>query len=627
MSDFGFHFELAGRAGYQGPHDASEEFFTGRDYSDAVARECIQNSLDAKHNDADSVHVTFQLTHVATTEIPDLEGLRSSLKASVEAAGDLQGSSRLKESLDATHEPRQWVLSISDFGTVGLGGTEKIEDQQSPLSILTRGSGASSSESGRGGSFGIGSAVGPMASNLSTVFYRTRRVDDPDVILAGLARLASHKDGDDKWRVGSGYFTDRSIADDFSYPRNHPALPSLPPRTEPGTDVLIMGYSDATNDPLLNRIKEAVAANFFAAIAAGRLTVSGETPLSSWTLNAETLRDVLVSSPELRDKTLPFFRAMESEPVETTFPDLGLVRLYIYEDDTLEHALGTVTMRKPLMTIDHFRHQIPAPYAAVLVVPDEPGNSRLRDIEPPEHNKWNSHGRRSDAGLVNKLKGFVRDELRKRFANDMASATKVKGLERFLPANGTPMSDVRADGRSRPGGDPTEVESTSRVGSPSAEYGVQVSDQGPRRLTVSRPAVSGGPDDATKGRDSGGDAERKSAGGDIEGQGKPGDGTGKIRAGDVEFRSFAPAGSKVSKLILVPKENTAGSVTLAPLGAGGSPETHDLTIVAARIRDGEQWQDLKFSGMTIKDLTLIADVPNHIELEFNTGRHYRLGVK
>lgn len=627
MSDYGFHFELAGLNGYQGPHDPSEEFFTGRNYSDAVARECIQNSLDAKQEAAASVHVEFRLTKVPTEEIPDLDGLASSMDAAVNAAGNLQGAKRLQDALASTREPHQWVLSISDFGTVGLRGSERIEDQQSPLSILTRGSGASSNESGRGGSFGIGSAVGPMASNLSTVFYRTKRVGEDDVILAGLARLASHKDDANKWRMGSGYYTDKEVLEDFSYARNHGAFQSMPPRTESGTDVLILGYSDATNDSELDRIREAVAANFFAAIDAGRLTVSGHSPTREWRLDKDSLLRTLKESTTLSKETLPFYRALQTEPTETTFPELGTVRLYIYEDDGLDHALGTVTMRKPLMTIDHFRHQIPAPYAAVLVVPNEPGNSELRDIEPPEHNRWNSRGRRSNAGLVNKLKGFVRDELRSRFASDMTSSTKVKGLEKFLPANGFAGAAAGEHGTPNPGEDAHDDETSSRVGSPATEFGVQVKDQGSRRLAVKQPAVSGGPEDTSKGRDSGGNNSRNSTGGDLDGKGTAGDGTARIAAGDLDFRSFTPGNSRSSTLVLVPKVNATGSLTLAPLGAGGNPEEHELSIESARLRDGCEWVDLEVDGMTIRSLDLVAEVTNHIEVEFNTGRHYRLGVK
>ena len=54
------------------------------------------------------------------------------------------------------------VLRIGDYGTKGLAGSESIDDPKSSLSALTRGAGISADDGSRGGSFGIGSAVGPF---------------------------------------------------------------------------------------------------------------------------------------------------------------------------------------------------------------------------------------------------------------------------------------------------------------------------------------------------------------------------------------------------------------------------------------------------------------------------------
>lgn len=629
LSEYSFKFPLAGLSGYEGPNDSGEEHFTGRALSESVARECIQNSLDAAASDDEPVRVSFELKRVPTDTVPDVEGLRGAIQAALAEAQGLQGQDRLETALDAMNGHDLWVLKISDYGTKGLAGSERRRDQKSPLSILTRGHGASSSQGGRGGSFGIGSSVGPMAAEASTVFYRTMRPTDSHVVVAGVSRLASHYDTQGEMRRREGYLTLSEKDDDFLYPRDVSLFPQFAARTTPGTDIFVLGYRDAAQDVDLTMLRDATAANFLVALDRGRLIVEGSSPAGSWTLNGNNLYSTLTSSESLAGTVLPFYRALKDEnPVTRDFDALGRVSLHIYEDDTLSRSLGTWTMRKPLMKIDTFTHRIPTPYAAVLICADDPINARLREIEPPEHNKWNEQGPRSDRSLVQKLKSFVREELRARLNMTTAGAVKVAGLERFLPAvAGLGGQDVS---RGRPAhGNATEDESASRVGRATATYEVDPSSQRPFKVSVRQPAIAS-PDGrpGTKGMDAGGPgSERASQGGDIAGSAVPGNGTSRLPAGSVSLRSFTPADASHSVLILTPTVTAEGDLTLAPLGRTGAEEEHELRITRADLIDGSERRSLRFTDMTLKDLAIMQGVPNRIEVEFNTHRKYRLGVK
>ncbi|WP_353508754.1 hypothetical protein [Intrasporangium sp.] len=629
LSDYSFKFPAAGLSGYEGPNDSGEEHFTGRALSESVARECIQNSLDAGATDQDPVRVSFELRRVSTKEIPGIDGLREAMKAALLEAEGLQGQGRLQTALDAANASHLWVLRIADYGTRGLAGSERRRDQKSPLSILTRGHGASSSHGGRGGSFGIGSSVGPMAAEASTVFYRTIRRDDDHVVVAGVSRLASHYDADGEMRRREGYLTLSARDDDFEYPRDVPLLTNFAPRAEPGTDIFVLGYRDAARDPDLTMVRDAAVANFLVAIDRGHLVVEGSTPAGDWTLDASNIYSTLTSSESLSAAVLPFYRALKDEtPVVKSFDGLGEVSLHIYEDDTLERSLGTWTMRKPLMKIDTFTHRIPCSYAAILICADQAINERLREIEPPEHNRWNEQGPRSDRALVQKLKGFVREELRARLHMSTSNATKISGLERFLPA----VAGLSAAGVShgRPtGGDPTSEESSSRVGRAVATYKVDPTSQRPFKVSVRQPAISSSDGQAgIKGKDVGGNGTaRKSRGGDLDGSAEHGDGTSRLPAGSIKLRSFTPAEASHSVLILTPNVSAEGDLTLAPLGRTGSEEEHELRITRAHLIDGLELRPLEFADMTLKNLAVVEGVPNRIEVEFNTHRKYRLGVK
>lgn len=627
--EFDFHFARADMSGYEGPNNPSAEYFTGRESSEAIARELIQNSLDARR-EGEMVRVTFELRLVATEDIPGIISLRRAMKAAIADAKDLQGSDGLREALSVAESEAVWTLAISDFGTKGLSGGESTDDEKSPLSILTRGTGASAGQDGRGGSFGIGSAVGPMASGMATVFYRTQRAGDPNVIGTGYTRLATHRDDEGARRRAEGFYT-RVGATDFEYPRNEAMFTEFPIRLEPGTDVFVLAYGDAGRDQDLQLVRRAVAANFFASIADHKLEVHGNSPSGAWTLDASTLAETLHDDETLRTETLPFFRALQDEnPSKGHHPDLGDYRLHIYEDSTLKKAMGTVTMRQPLMRIDTFIHRIPRAYAAVLVCDDSKGNELLRGIEPPEHTRWNAHGPRSNGNIVKHLKDFTRDELRSRLGVDSSETARVRGLEKLLPLANQLSGDGLGPGKPADAEDVTDVESGKRVGTPTATYEVPTESQRRFPVSVRRPAITDdeGGDGVNKGKNAGGPGkERKKKGGDMGGQGSEGEGTSRIHAGSVQFRSFRPNEGEGSQIVLRTEVDAEGDLVLATLGADGREESNDLWIESAFIVDGEDHKPIETSGMTLRDITILSGVANRIQVSFNTGRAYRLAVK
>ena len=341
-----------------------------------------------------------------------------------------QGHDRMRVARDLADLDTVMVLRVSDYGTMGLRGSESVNDSRSPLSALTRGAGISANDGARGGSFGIGSAVGPMASAMCTVFYTSLPDDGPDVVFAGYSRLASHRDGNGVWRGGEGFFTDLDT-EDFRYLRNPTPFGPFPKRTEPGTDLYVVGYRKADEDPDLRNIRDAFVDNFMMAVHRGGLEVRGKGLTEVWELTSETLERFALERTEAR----AFYRAIhDPAPVERATEHVGHVRLYINVDPTLRRTLGTITMRKPLMKIDTFRHtSIPAKYAAVLVCADPRGNSLLRDLEPPEHTMWDPARATGGTAAIRELKEFVRAALRERVSDRIGDTVEIKGSRSSSP--------------------------------------------------------------------------------------------------------------------------------------------------------------------------------------------------
>jgi hypothetical protein len=630
-SGFGFYFQEAGLAATQGAIAPAEQYFEGSRAEVSLVRETGQNSLDAVDGDG-PVRMEFELGEMPTDVIPGIQGLRQHIEQVEDATRGTQGHDRMEAALDLAYGETVSVLRISDFGTKGLEGSESMNAPTSPLSALTRGAGISANDGTRGGSFGIGSAVGPMASDLCTVFYTSLPRGQSDVVFAGYSRLASHRDANGTWRVGDGFFTDRSDPSDFKYLRRPPAFGPFEPRTQPGTDIFIVGYRKAGDDPQLHNILDAFTDNFMVAIHRGNLVVIGKGHGEEWRLDTQTLK----TFTDARLESHAFYQAiLDPEPAVITSPRFGEVSLHINVDPNLPKTLHTITMRRPLMKIDTFVHtSIPAKYAAVLICADPKGNRLLRELEPPQHDCWDGGRAYGGQVAVKELKDFVRKELRERVRDRVGEIVDIKGLARFLPSDQFTVPTEGAAGRPSLG-DGSRDESATVQGDPGSIP--QPRAQASKKVTVpvqksARNTSDLGGELATKGKNVGGSGKHGSSNGGLPGNGEPGEGRSRISAGQVRFRSWSTPSpgqdTTTLQIALTAQENLKGDVELIALGAGGAPEPdYTLPILSAHmVVDGTR-ESITWKGNMLKDVKLADRATTRLEIELQAGRRYRLDVK
>ena len=624
MSEFDFYFELSGRSGYEGPNDPSSEHFTSKALETSLARETIQNSLDAAASQDAPVVVEFELRSMSTADIPGFHGLRETMRAAVDASQDLQGREYLDSAWEAAAQEQLFVLRVSDYGTRGLAGSESVKEPHTPLSTLSRGTGASNRDGGRGGSFGIGSAIGLVASATRTVAYISLRSEESEPVFAATSRLASHYDSDGNLRNGTGYFTDLGCEDDFRYLRGLASLGGFPARTVHGTDVYLLGYLNAESDPKLLSLRDAVATNFLVAIAKGRLVVKGSSPAGQWTLDQESLEGVLEASPDLANRVLPFYNAIQTEPEVGSLRSVGEVSLYVDVSPTYERNLGVQLMRKPKMLVQTVRSGMPVPFAAVFVCENDAGNALLREIEPPTHDHWNENGPRSDGPAVREIRKFIRDTLKQVLPARAAERVDIAGLADFLPreAGGEQAEDSRGQGD--PSGAPTHEEAVDVVGAERDLASRRNVPGGPVRIQVEKEGVArpDGEFDARGGRGNDSDPAPHDpqpptdpTSGDVE----PG-GRAKIRAGELSFRSFAN-GDGTTTIRIRALRDVEGDLSIAAYG-GGDREVFGVDI--SGVSNSERAYE--YEGSTIRDIALGSGESLTLLVKFSKAARYRLGI-
>lgn len=627
LDEYGFHFEPVGKGSSEGPIDPAQQHFEGSTAAQSVVRETGQNSLDAAAGGG-PVRMEFELASMATEDIPGIKRLRRHLESVVLETRGQAGHADMVKAAKVAGETEVSVLRISDYVTVGLGGSEAMDDFKSPLSKLTRGSGISEDDGDRGGSFGIGSAVGPMASDMATVLYTSLPTGMQETVLAGYSRLSGHRNEDGVMLGAKGFLTHLG-EEDFKYLRPAPPVGPFNLRSEPGTDLYILGFRMAEDDPELMALRDAAIDNFMVAIDRGRLEVKGISPHSSWQLD----KDSIEGFAKARQESHAFYRALQDpEPEVTESARLGRVSLHIYIDDTLDKKLHTITMRKPLMRIGSFRHtSIPAKYAAVLICDDDSGNKLLRELEPPQHHKWDG-GRHPDGPTVlRELRGFVLHALRERVRRELGDTVEIKGLERFLPAQGVTAASNGTPAIPQPGAPGSDAESSTVTGS-SDPSEIRLRSRKVVPVRVRRPAIGGvGDDEIEKGPDRGGNSRREGDGVGLPGVGSEGEGRSRIRVGDVRFRSWSTqsAGSDhdVIILALTPASHISGDLELMPLGPSGDPErNYVLPISSVHLKTPDGMEALEHSRNVVMDLDLPGKVTTLVELTVPSGRRYRIGV-
>ena len=247
--------------------DTSDMETFKKDPISSLARELCQNSIDARLDVNHPVIVEFNLFQIENEKIPGKKRiLQEVVSCGKEWAYHHKISTQLKEMEKSLNKKNIDCLRISDFNTTGLKGVSTGE--KSSWYLLTKGSGISDKSGTTGGSKGIGKFATFVASEFNTVFYSTQTIDN-EFGYEGICKLCSTSmENSDEKTQGIGYYGRDE--------KNNPILEqySLEPgysRTEPGTDIFIVGFRQETT--WIKDIVTKVLDSFMSAIVRNQLII------------------------------------------------------------------------------------------------------------------------------------------------------------------------------------------------------------------------------------------------------------------------------------------------------------------------------------------------------------------
>lgn len=458
MEGLGWHFPPTNGGREDGYVDPGMEYFRGSPLA-CLARETIQNSLDAQSIATEPVSVVFEVK--ATTSPNDLG--RGELRRHVEACLDEheltnnpKAHQEFARAAGLLSDSNIVFLRVADYNTTGL------DDRHWDALVKKQGSSEKSSQSA-GGSFGIGKYAPFVVSQLRTVFYWSRYEAAESVLeyCQGKAVLLSHNSPGGRKTQGTGYFGHRDGCRQMQgrqIPTSISAVEGT--RDASGTSIWIAGFADHADWRM--RVASSVVSNFFCAIADGQLKVLiepeyAESVFEHWDIKrdnlATTFRGLLQAevpdkddedSTRLKD-AFAFYTAMCSDKgvlKEREDTDLGHCRLWIHVEDGLPSKVGLVRKTGMLITAEQrglLRFPGLQDFAAVLRFESDRGNIMLRDMENTQHSQFEpdrlspdeqSRGRRA----LNRVIKWIRDEI-KALATPVVADTseEVSELAHLLP--------------------------------------------------------------------------------------------------------------------------------------------------------------------------------------------------
>lgn len=637
MNRIGWNFPPTGGGVETGINDAGIVTFDGAPLS-SLARETIQNSLDARADPERPVHITFELRQIEPNEIARAELARHLDSCISEWSNDPKALATLRGARDALDAEKLQLLGVIDTNTTGLEGRL--------WRGLVKWAGASvkSSESA-GGSFGVGKAAPFTVSPLRTVCYWSAFEEGGTLTekFQGKAVLVSHKHDFGKGletTSGTGFF---GLTDGCEALQGGD-IPKVFRRAaggkaEPGTAVWIVGFNpDQHGERWQSAIARSVVESFFYGIQQGDLEILLEPDESGgdealWDIRKAalpTLFSQLTNEPEGEDdddaidRARLYWRLVSSGPptavMDPPDKDLGQVKLWIgTEDDfpgeSLPSRVALIRGTGMIVTDQQSKHRFRRlrEYAAVCVIDDDDANKLLRDMENPAHDQFQyerlseeerDRGRRA----LDRLADFLRTQLRIHAAPPAVEVTDVVDeLAEYLfddhpgPLDGAAASD----------------------GAESAFGQVGAVKKKPPRLRVTptvtledeEPVDGEGGDGPNKGGSGGGGGEGNGGGGGGgAGEGEGGGGTGSrggskgrriLELGDVRV-VHDPDDQRRSRVAFTAPETAVAALTIDEAGDAAAITRSDITVLG---ENGEQ--------VTLKQFKLVEGVRYELTI---TGR-------
>ncbi len=613
----------------QGFGHSGIQYFEGN-HATWVAREAIQNSLDAKFSGTGSsspIIVEFELTHIEVSEIPGIKKLKEVFKFCRERVIEIGGDTPEEKEKPSSAinffnraieiSGKIPVLVIRDFNTTGLAGDDFSRNSQ--WYRLIRSSGVNKFINDGAGSHGIGKFAPFAASFLRLVFYSTVS-DSGEKAFIGKSILTSFNNGKDECDATGFYCLqkkDENGRTQVAGIRDSGNIPSFFNRSEQGTSLYIIGYRHETDWE--KGLIDSVLKNYYAAIHRKKLIIKFKDSTRSHEINDQNIRKIM---EENKNSALPFYLSISDQSSYKKFnaklPIIGECSLYVLRgSDPDLYTKEVVLMRKNLMEVERLSKRVlKIPFAAVFICENPEGNKILRELEPPEHNKWDKDRRPDGSQIIKNMDDWIKEKLKELRENPGGREIELASLSKYLPGglkSKTGHINPETGDKQKKG----DIDTGGNIKGSYEEKPKALNFDGSAEAPIIYiPAIE------ESGDEPGGTGSGNAGGGGSGKRGNRGKRNKKHPDYKFSFR-WIPLKSNEAMLIIHPHQKINTPVD-AYLAAAGEDEVYKLNILSARYSDDKP---AAFSGSAIKQIPLEENKPCRIIIEISGSAHIAVGVK
>lgn len=414
--------------------EAGIETFNGSPYI-SLTREICQNSMDARFDTKKPVIVEFSSFEIPKDTIPDYKNLYSAMSSCLDFWTQNANKKTIKffnNALSIMKQRKISVLRISDFNTTGLTGSDK--EYNTPWQNLVKASGVSDKGSSAGGSYGIGKSAQFACSELRTLFYTTLDINGLKAS-QGIARLVSFRQknklfSSDNITSGMGYYSD---SDKNAAIRECLSLQNKYERSEPGTDIYVLGFKKILT--WKDEVIIAVLEDFLMAVYNGDLIVK----VDNIEISNKTLGTMIERYKERTPKAVNYYRVLtdnNSILINHTFSNLGTIELRVLIQSGL-HRCVMMSRKNGMKIFDQNRISGSIQFAGICVLKDEKINAYFREMENPQHNKWEPYRHSTDTEAKAKrnksmLSKFIKDFVIEQGKKTTVDEVDAEGVGEFI---------------------------------------------------------------------------------------------------------------------------------------------------------------------------------------------------
>ncbi|MDO8565835.1 MAG: hypothetical protein Q7S04_01445 [Candidatus Moranbacteria bacterium] len=613
----GWHFPALDHADTEGLNDPLLGYFGG-DYNQCVAREVIQNSIDARDDTECPVFVKFEKLKLPIADVPGIAELKEHIKiclAQAKSEHNDKAEKHYRDALKIATATSIDVLRASDYNTSGLDGVD--DDKKGKWHRLVKAVGENQLTGAGGGSYGIGKGAPFVASMMRAVYYSTKN-SSGEVIFQGKARLLSHQ-----WK-GSDYRGVGSFGiEGYKSVREEGKIPEIFIRDKQGTDINIIGYN--VTPSWKDELAKSVLDNFWMAIHSNDLEVIISDGADEISINRATLPELL--EKHSRDEGLIYYRTVinPTRTFKKQLPLLGACTFYVRIEERFPRE--TIYMRRPKMRVSKWRFPktLHEPHAGLFICEDVEGNKLLRNLEPPEHDEWKAtldplQGKE----IIAAVRSWITGNLKELAAEESDDSEEVPGLEKFLPYDEDSEKESLANkSRSKPADFAELEEGPVEVGAEREETEDEVEDhvRKPSSLTPS----SG---DDPNYRHGNGSRRHRRGGGGNNNVDPDGDAIKRIDTSAVKFRIIHTGRSEMGNaeycLVIEPLADVEGAIDVVALG-------NDSTVYPIPLAYAEPWDkesgSFSIEKSYINGLKLKKGKELRIKIGTMSKSRYALGIE